>query len=170
VSPDLIISLVGSAVLAIFASVTAPLILAHRTEVMHREDRLADYQRQDRMAAEARAAAEEVANQLQVVNKRVNTTAEETNGKLDVIHTLVNSNMTAAMQAELDAIRREIVMMREVVALNLAAGREPTVGALAEIEATDEKIRKLEVQIADRVIAAENAAQVRNTPPREPPA
>jgi hypothetical protein len=149
VTPEVIISLVGSAVLAIFASITAPVILANRTAAMHREDRLADWARQDRIAAAAARAA------------------EKTNGKLDVIHTLVNSNMTAAMQAELDAIRREIVMMREVVALNLAAGREPTVEALAAIEDTAVKITALEAQLADRATAAENAARLHN-PPEEP--
>lgn len=148
-TPEVIISLVGSAVLAIFASVTAPVILMNRTAAMHREDRQADWARQDAIAAVAAAAN------------------AKTNGKLDVIHTLVNSNMTAAMQAELDAIRREIVMMREVVALNLAAGREPTVEALAAIEATQVKITTLEAQLADRATATENAARL-HTPPEEP--
>lgn len=138
----IIISLVVSALLAVFASITAPLILAQRTAAMHREDRLADWARQDALAA-------------------------KTNGKLDVIHVLVNSNMTAAMQAELDAIKREIVMMREVAALNLAAGREPTVEALAAIEATQVKIAELESQLADRRIAAEAATRLTD-PPEEP--
>jgi uncharacterized membrane protein len=139
VTPEIIISLVSTAVLAIFASITAPVILMNRTAAMHREDRLADYARQDAIALAARTAS------------------EKTNEKLDVIHTLVNSNMTAAMQAELDAIRREIVMMREVVALNLAAGREPTVEALAAIEATKLKITALEAQLAYRAAAVEAA-------------
>ena len=163
--PSIIISLVGSAVLAIFASVTAPLILAHRTALLHREDREADWARQDAVAAAAREAADKVARQLLVVDQRVHATAEKTNDKLDVIHTLVNSNMTAAMQAELDAIRREVVMMREVVALNLAAGREPTIETLAAIEATEEKILKLETQLADRNVAARDAMQHSKEPP-----
>lgn len=142
----IIISLVVSALLAVFASITAPLILAHRTATMHREDRLADWARQDEIAEAARESAARVDN------------------KLDVIHVLVNSNMTAAMQAELDAIKREIVMMREVVVLNLAAGREPTVEALAAIEATQVKITELESQLADRKTAADAAARLHNPP------
>jgi uncharacterized membrane protein len=167
VTLEIIIGLVSSGILAIFASVTAPLILMNRTAAMHREDRLADWARQDAVAAEAKAAAAKVAAQLQVVDQRVAEKADATNDKLDVIHTLVNSNMTAAMQAELDAIRREIVMMREVVALNLAAGRQPTVEALAAIEATQVKITTLEAQLADREIAARNAALL-HTAPKEP--
>jgi len=62
--PAVIVTLVVSVAGVIFASITAPLILARRTEQMHREDMLADYQRQDKVALAAaetaRAAAEQV--------------------------------------------------------------------------------------------------------------
>lgn len=149
---------------AIFASVTAPLILAWRTEVMHRQDRLADYARQDKVAvAAARAAVElatsqkriadqasEAARLLLGANERVAHTALQTSEKLDVIHDLVNSNMTAAIQSELDATVRELAMMKEVVELNRAAGREPSVETLAAIEATKNKIAELTAVLADR--------------------
>jgi methanogenic corrinoid protein MtbC1 len=142
-----IVSLIVVGAVAVFTSVTAPLILAWRTEKMHTEDRAADWARQDAAAAAAAAV---------------------TNGKLDVIHTLVNSNMTAAMQAELDAIRRELAMMREVVALNLAAGREPTMETLAAIEATEAKITELSSHLAEREAAARRAEQQQADEHREP--
>jgi hypothetical protein len=135
-----IISVIIVGAVAVFTAITAPMILAYRTEKLHTEDREADWARQDAIAA-------------------------ATNGKLDIIHTLVNSNMTAAMQAELDAIRRELAMMREVVALNLAAGREPTVETLAAIEATEAKITKLSSQLAEREAAARRAER----PPGQEP-
>ena len=52
-----IVGLIVALCVAVFSSVTAPLILAHRTERMHREDRLADYKRQDDVAAQAAEAA-----------------------------------------------------------------------------------------------------------------
>jgi uncharacterized membrane protein len=132
VTPEIIISLLSSGLLAIFASITAPVILMNRTAAMHREDRIADWARQDELAA-------------------------RTSEKLDAIHGLVDGAMTAAMRAELEATRRELVMMREVVALNLAAGREPTVEALAAIEATETKVHVLASQLADREAAVQAA-------------
>ena len=78
-----ITGLIVTALLAIFGSVTAPVILMNRTAAMHREDRDADWARQDKLAAEA-------------------------NGKLDTIHKLVDGAFTAAMRAELGATRREL--------------------------------------------------------------
>jgi hypothetical protein len=124
---------------AIFTSITAPLVLAYLTAVQHRRDREADWARQDRLAA------------------RTAATLTETNSKLDTIHVLVNSNMTAAMQSELDAIQRELAMMREVTALNLAAGREPTPESLGAIQATEAKIAELTAELTARRTAATEA-------------
>lgn len=166
-TPDVIISLVSSAVLAIFASITAPMILAWRTAVMAREDREADWARQDKIAAEAKAASENVTAQLQAAEEHASAAEEKTHEKLDIIHVLVNSNMDAAMQAELDAVRRELAMTREVVALTRAAGREPTVKLLGAIEAAELRITTLEAQLAERKKAAREAARLRN-PPQDP--
>jgi hypothetical protein len=62
--PTVVVTLAVGIVTAIFASITAPLILAHRTERMHREDQLADYQRQDKVAAAAAATAKAAAAQV----------------------------------------------------------------------------------------------------------
>jgi hypothetical protein len=181
--------LVEVVAVVLFSSVTAPLILAARTERMHREDRKADYARQDKVAADAaeasdkareaaaavaeqaaeaarlllesqeqvaahaedaRVQAEEAARLLLENNELVERTSAGISGKLGVIHDLVNSSMTAAMQAELDATRRELAMMREVVELNRQAGREPTVEALAAIEATSARIMELSAALRDR--------------------
>lgn len=166
-TPEVIISLVSSAVLAIFASITAPMILAWRTQVMAREDREADWARQDKVAAEARAAAENVAAQLLSAEEHASAAEEKTHEKLDVIHVLVNSNMDAAMQGELDAVRRELAMTREVAALTRAAGREPAVRLLGAIEAAGLRIAALEAQLAERKKAAREAARLR-TPPQDP--
>ena len=131
-----IVTLVVALVVAIFTSITAPLILAHRTDKMHREDREADYARQDALAA-----------RLVEQNKAA---AEVTNGKLDTIHTLVNSNMTAAMQSELDSVRRELVLMHEIIDLKRSAGTEPTKEALRAISATRDRIDELAAALEDR--------------------
>lgn len=99
-----------------------------------------DYRRQD-----------EVARKLLIANERVANSTLLTNNKLDVIHTLVNSNMTAAMQSELDATVRELAMMREVIGLNRNAGREPTELTLAAINVTEDRVNELKAQLQTRL-------------------
>jgi hypothetical protein len=179
-----IISLVGGLIIALFASITAPLILTMRTERMHREDRIADYARQDEKDRITKAAADEVAKKAEQAatdlaasqkaiadqaaeaatlllanNERVAETQKETNGKLDVIHTLVNSNMTAAMQSELDATVRELAMMQEVMELKRTAGQEPSPETLTAVGATTTKIAELQATLADRAKAQAQVAK-----------
>lgn len=73
-----------------------------------------------------------------------------TNRKLDVIHALVNSNMTAHMQSELDATVRELAMMREVSRLHEDAGRDPTSETIQAIEMTEAKVSELRAVLDDR--------------------
>ena len=136
---------VVAVVVAVFASITAPLILAVFTARMHRQDREADWARQD------------------ILSERAADGVKETNGKLDVIHELVNSNLTAEIQAKLDALITTLAMLHEVIDLKRAAGREPTSGALAAVEATEAKIAEARRQLAERqqqleAIAAKRAA------------
>lgn len=141
------------------------LLLGRQAAKLRREEKQEDWARQDKVAEQAERAAAlllerqdavaaqaaEAASLLLDANERVAETAAVTNGKLDVIHTLVNSNMTAAMQAELDATVRELAMMHEVIDMKRAAGAEPSVAALAAVEATATKIDELQVTLADRL-------------------
>jgi len=104
----------------------------------------------DKVAAQAAIAAELLVKSNAVVAE----TAKITNVKLDVIHTLVNSSMTAAMQAELDATTRELAMMHEIVELKEAAGRKPLPVAERAITLTEGRIAELEHQLADRRVSA----------------
>lgn len=132
---------------AIIAGVLGPVILAWLTGRQRHAEKVEDWRRQD-----------EVAARLVVANKVVSANSDKLDAntdKLDEIHTLVNSNMTKVMQAELDATVREAALMREVVELNRAAGREPTQHMLDAIVETDAKINELRANIKDRLDAAE---------------
>jgi hypothetical protein len=191
VDPAVVVTLVVSVAGVVFASITAPLILAHRTERMHREDMLSDYQRQDKVAAAAAAAADAAAEQVKAVAAQAaeaasilqaaqaesirrtdevarltaqqaaqaNARLDDTNSKLDVIHGLVNSNMSAAMQSELDALTTSLAMMNEVVDLKRSSGSEPTAEAVISIQDTEAKIAELRATIADRLQQAEAIAE-----------
>jgi hypothetical protein len=125
------------------------------TWLLARMDRREDWRRQDKVAADARDAKAAV----ETVRTTLAAATRTTNDKLDVIHVLVNSTLTAAKQAEYDATASSLVLMREVVRLNRAAGEGPNEDALAAIEQTEAKLGKLHADIADRVkatVAAQN--------------
>jgi hypothetical protein len=70
--------------------------------------------------------------------------------QLNVIHTLVNSTLTAALQSELDATRRERMLLREIVVMRKDAGHDATTDQVAALEAIDRKIRELTQAMLDR--------------------
>lgn len=153
----LIISVTLGVILAVFSSITAPLILAHRTEKMHREDREAEYARQDEIARakEAKLALRE----------------KVTDQKLDIIHKLVNSNLTNVMKSELSAVERELALLHEVAEMHRSNGREPTPEMRATIAATEQRVADLAQVIRDRDAAEkESNAQHGSYPPPEDPA
>ena len=135
------------ALIVAVASTTSPLLLAYLSNRNARLIKQEDYARQDKVAAQAAEAA----HLLLAANERVAVTTEVTNSKLDVIHTLVNSNMTTAMQAEFDATVRELAMMREVIALKQTAGHAPGIDTLAAVKSTEDKITELRTALKDRV-------------------
>jgi hypothetical protein len=191
INPDIVISAAGAAVTAIAAisaAFLAPALLASRTERMHREDREADYARQDEVARKAKEAADALmlqqkeaadaaAGLVRQVASQVATTADDlkiaqaetirrTNEvalaakeasdqailKLDQIHTLVNSDMTAARQSELDQTRAMLVVLKRVVATAQGKHQEPEQADLDAIASTEGRIHELEQILADRLI------------------
>jgi hypothetical protein len=147
VDPTVIVTLVVSVVTAIFASITAPLILAHRTERMHREDQLADYQRQDKVAQAAKTAADAAALAANKSQTQLESIAVQTKR----IHTLVNSDMTAARQEELDQAESLIVALRRVIQLSADKGSQPEPSDVAQLERTSQRRDQLEQILADRM-------------------
>lgn len=151
--------LIITILVAVFASVTAPLILAYRTERMHREDRQADYARQDEVALRAAEASAALLNEQRLIAAGTH----EANGKLDKldkqakrIHTLVNSDMTAARQSELDQTRAMADVLRRVIAVaTAAAGQEPDPADVEALERADKRIEELQAILADRLYQAQ---------------
>lgn len=164
-------------VVALIVSVISPLMLAYITNKSRINEKREDWRRQDVVAARAAEVAErllakqeettrqtkataeqakEAASLLVENNKVVADTAVVTNSKLDIIHTLVNSNMTAALQGELDRSKGEIdsakgqvVLMREVIGLRIEAGQEPDPDAMGVLAALEAKVKDLEHKSAE---------------------
>src|SRR6185369_3456951 len=113
--------------LVLMASIGSPLLLSWLTNRARRREKQEDFLRDEVIAARQRKERlEDLARQdqvstrtaeatklLAITNKQVAENADVTHSKLDAIHVLVNSNMTAAMQADLDATKRELLVLRE---------------------------------------------------------
>jgi hypothetical protein len=170
VSDSIFIALIA-AIAAAAGTVLSPLILSHMNNRARRAEKLEDWAREDRVAEKAAEAArllleanERVAKTARETNERVARAAARTDAKLNVIHTLVNSGLTAAIQAEYDATVRQLALMREVVELRRSSGRqstEPSAEAVAAIEATAARVDELKVALVDRFTQTAAAEQQR---------
>jgi hypothetical protein len=103
-----------------------------------------------RQAAVARQAAE-AARLLVADNEHraevLATANERIDGKLDQIHGLVNSTLTAAMTSELVALKAQLVMTHRVMALEHG---EPTEAETTELIELDRRILELTAKLSDR--------------------
>ncbi len=142
---------------ALLVSVVAPTILALITNRSRRADKAQDWARIDAVAAQAKADAvvaregqEKAAQLLAENNKIVAETARDTTERLTVIHTLVNSNMTAAMQENLDATVRERVALKAQEAMLISFQHMVPPELSAAIALAEAKISELTIQLNDR--------------------
>lgn len=144
------------------------LLIAALTNRARRDDKQQDWDRQDRREREERerqentakllldsqhAIAEKadyVAEQLLDANERVAKDTQIVSGKLDAIHTLVNSNMTAALQSEHDAMAAHRVVLLEVIADKRSRGIEPSPDAITTVAMIDTKLAELQAVLSDR--------------------
>lgn len=144
------------------AAHAATLLLARQNQSAEAQQRVAEQaaeaarllaaRQEESAAATARVAeqAEEAARLLAENTAIVAESAAETGKKLDTIHTLVNSNMTQAMQSEFEAVGRELAGMNELIALRRSLGQEPNAETLVALAKTQAKLAELEVNLAER--------------------
>jgi hypothetical protein len=122
------------------AGVLAPLLMSWLTNRHRQFEKKQDWERQDKVAAKA----EESARLLLESNERIARITEETaksqNGKLDQIHVLVNSAMTAEME-------KGLASHKAILALLVRLAPEE----VAQIDATKKLIAALETQLAERL-------------------
>ena len=166
------------AVPTVLTAVVVPIVLriidnrnkAAELEAQHRREDIVAVRAQaglNMAAAGIRAAAdrgEEAARLVKVNTEITEARADQanesrddgfrkTNEKLDVIHKLVNSNMTAALKAELDATRREFALMNEIIELKKATGLQPTTAVLVELESAEVRLEELAAHVKERLDA-----------------
>jgi hypothetical protein len=109
-------------------------------------------ERQDAAASKA----DSVASKLVMNTAKVAESTRETNDKLlevakvtSVIHTLVNSQLTASKQSEFNAITRELALLHEV------GGHNPSNRIIEAIKTAEANLQELAIILADRKSAAD---------------
>jgi hypothetical protein len=152
------------AIIVALGGIASPIVMAWLTNRNARQMREEDYARQDVVAArltrrqdEAEAKAAEVAAQAAVAaqllvdsNHKQEEIAKTQNAKLDQIHSLVNSNLTAAMQDQLDTRISNLALLVEAGDAKKAAGLPQNEETLGAIYQTRIKIDELTAKLADR--------------------
>jgi hypothetical protein len=145
-----------------FASPVLLTMLQGRTR---RAERVEDFARQDAIAAKADAVAEQAAIAAKLLHSSqqltiaktdevaavARTNAADTASQLKQIHTLVNSDMTAARQGELDQTKITLVGLNTIIEMAKAMGHEPTAAQLDAVAITEKHIIELEAILADRL-------------------
>lgn len=136
------------------ALITA-VVLNLLTNRARQRERSEDFARQDAVAKEVKAvkAATEAAAKLLLAN------TSDTNTRLAVIHTLVNSQMTAALQSERDATERLLVVMLEIIELKKTTGHSPNTETLTAVEVIRNRVKELQVILTERGIQTAIAAE-----------
>lgn len=134
-------------IVAVIVSVISPMMLTLMQGRQRRAEKVEDWRRQD-------LVADRVARAAEVLEERTSGT----DAKLDQlheqgveIHALVNSNMTSAMRAELDAIERELLVLEELTAMKKAAGHPVEPRTHDAIEVARARIAELGASLQDRM-------------------
>jgi uncharacterized membrane protein len=164
-----------SLLIALVVAVIGPILLSWLNNRHRRQERDADWARQDAVADQAAEAAalllaaqEKTIAATDEVAVLAKQTAESTDAQLRQIHTLVNSDMTAARLNELTQTRATLAALRKIIRLDEDAGRRPTSEDLLVVETTEARIVELEAILADRAaqqkIAERDVAQPKEKP------
>ena len=140
---------------ALMATVISPAILAiisnHLTSRQRRAEKKLDWAREDAVAEQAEKAAKLLLQSNVAVAKSAADNAEKVLFGLERIHTLVNSDMTAARSEQRDQARLTLAGLRTIIRLDEDAGREPSQDDLDAIDAAEKTIKKLDTILADRL-------------------
>lgn len=167
--PDIVLVAIIVLTGTVVTAVVSPVLIIQLQNAQRTKERQEDWARQDEVAKKVDAAAEQAATAAELLqasqkkiadqaaeaasllvtsNQQIADTAERTMGKLDVIHTLVNSSLTSSMQGEHDGIIRELALLRTI------GGSKPSREITGAIEVAQARAAELESVIKDRETAA----------------
>lgn len=117
---------------------------------LRRRDKEEDYARQDLVAVRAAEATEILVDVSKVLGK-----------KLDAIQELVDFGITASMRAELNATKREIIMITKLMEIKQADHLEIHPETIVLLSATRNRVTELETALLGRLKNIDDAARER---------
>jgi hypothetical protein len=155
---------VGSPVLLAYLNGKQAARAATQAAGIRRQEKEQDWARQDEVARQVTEAASQAAMAARLLVQSNAQVAEKVAGvaetaaaaaavtidKLNVIHSLVDGNVTTVLQSVYDGNVRELVMMRELFKRDAAEGLHQSPDAQAAIAAMVTKIDELGAKLADR--------------------
>lgn len=134
-----------------------PVIMAqvNNRAVERRQDRI--WARADKVAQDLAASNKEVAKKVSEVADTAASLATTTETKLDVIHALVNGNLTVSMNSQLVALRASRVALTTLADLQESSNKPAYRETRQQVEDVGKAVTILEREINDR-LATERAA------------
>jgi uncharacterized membrane protein YhiD involved in acid resistance len=150
----------GAASVAAVAPIASLLV----TWMIRSREKKVDWERQDKVAAKAEDAATAVRQRQEAVAAQVAEAARllleaqaetsrqnaETQGKLNQIHTLVNSNLTREMQDRLIALMGQVYLTKEIIRVNQMNNIEPNDETKASLRNLEAVVAGLQASLAER--------------------
>jgi hypothetical protein len=130
----------------LITSTIAPVAVGYFSYSTRKRERIADWARQDEVARRVAQVAQNQSTQAKITSAEIARNSD----KLDVVHSLVNSQLQAALQAEHDALVVQLTLMNEIMAMRSGKGTGPTEEALAAIKKVEARIAELESIIRER--------------------
>ncbi len=161
------VTIIVLSVIAVFSSITAPLLITYATTRLRRQERLEDYARQDAIAQRVAEVARTAADNSAATERKLNQISQQAlqiREQANQIHILVNSDMTAARQAELDQTRAILAVLRRVTNLTVQQGAAPDPEDVQAIARAEHRVQELEQILADRL----EQFRLSERQPREP--
>lgn len=168
---DASLALLLTGAMASGVAIISPIILNLLHQRDRRQERAIDFARQDAVAKRTQEVAAKLLAAQQVTIAKTDEVAVAaklssaiTATQLKQIHILVNSDMTAARQGQLDQTRQTLILLKKIVTMAGEIGRPPSTDELLEIDETEKRIASLEAILADRLqqlklVEAEQAAE-----------
>lgn len=182
------------AAIGVFSAIVGPLLLSWMNNRNAIATKQADWDRLDKVADAAKATAKEAADAAKQASDAVIKVADDLRGReselndglievariakegtdgvnlqLKQIHTLVNSNLTAALRGELTAVQSNLISLRKLDALT-AISTPDELGAIKSLEArekelTDTLAERMEQQKLIDQMTSEGMATIQVTGP-----
>lgn len=146
-----------AAVLVALSSAGSAYIITSMTNKQRRREMAQEEAHRERIAGLASQQTNLLISTNEAISSRTAADAVTIEGKLDVIHGLVNSGLTAAKQSEFEALNRELATMHELADMQRASGRAIKEATAHAIEVTEQRRAELEAELEVRRAADETA-------------